>query len=367
LSAVRLLLALVLSGAAHAADIEQAAVAEALARGETAATRAALRDISARTTLDHAADVFVAAIESIPRNRAFRERFDAVLEQGATMEDFVDARNRYRFLFVPGWLYRDDPATGADFARPRAVLEQLGLATALAPLDENGTIEANAQILADEVIRSPADGRMIILVSTSKGGPEAHLALDSLRRTEQAGQVVAWVNIGGLLNGTAVADYWMQWPRCWLAAIAFAFKGFGTRSIASMTTRARQVRFAEIRLPEDLLVVNYLGVPRFAQMHPRAQERNSVLAAHGPNDGLTLLADAIVPQGFTLLERGLDHYFAAPDLDRRIVALARVVIAEVDQRGVRASGVRLQLEQFPTQHPIRDEAEQERDADVPDR
>jgi hypothetical protein len=54
-----------------------------------------------------------------------------------------------------------------------------------------------------------------------------------------------------------------------------------------------------------------------------------VIAPHGPNDGLTLLADAIVPQGVTVVERGLDHYFSTPDLDRRIAALAAVLLEEL--------------------------------------
>jgi hypothetical protein len=41
---------------------------------------------------------------------------------------------------------------------------------------------------------------------------------------------------------------------------------------------------------------------------------------------MTLLADALVPQGVTVVERGLDHYFAAPDLDRRIAAMAQAVL-----------------------------------------
>ena len=41
---------------------------------------------------------------------------------------------------------------------------------------------------------------------------------------------------------------------------------------------------------------------------------------------MTLLADALVPQGVTVVERGLDHYFAAPDIDRRIAAMAQAVL-----------------------------------------
>jgi hypothetical protein len=75
-----------------------------------------------------------------------------------------------------------------------------------------------------------------------------------------------------------------------------------------------------------MLAVTYIGAPRASQVSPGAQNDYAIIAPHGPNDGMTLLADALVPQGVTVVERGLDHYFAAPDLDRRIAAMAQAVL-----------------------------------------
>jgi hypothetical protein len=317
---------------ARGQDEDIAAITAVLSANDVAAIRDVLSAISARTSPDHAAEAFATAIERIPRNRIFRERFDAALRRDWTPADFALVRDRYLFLFVPGWFYRREPTTGADLAQPRAVLTSLGFATRLVEIDENGTIEANAAALADEIsVLNGSDSRRIVIASTSKGGPEVLLALDRLRRAGRADSVAAWVNIGGLLNGTAIADRWMQWPRRWLAAFGFAFMGHGTSSIASMTTTARRAKFAEAELPNGLLVVNYLAVPRALDISSHARERYQTLAPHGPNDGLTLLGDAIVPTGYTLLERGLDHFFAAADLDRRIVALTRVVLAQLEQ------------------------------------
>ena len=212
---------------------------------------------------------------------------------------------------MPGWLYRTHPESGADLARPRAVLAARGYAVQLAEIDENATVETNGDALAAELERL-AGGRRLILVSTSKAGPETQLALDRLERAGKAGHVAAWVNIGGLLNGTAVADHWDPWPRSWLAALAFAFMGHGTESIGSMTTGARRPHFAELRLPAGVLVVTYIGAPRASEVNPGAQNDYAILAPHGPNDGMTLLADALVPQGVTVVERGLDHSLPRP-------------------------------------------------------
>jgi hypothetical protein len=302
-------------------------VAEAVRRGDTPAMRETLAAISRASSIDAAATAFASAMEGLPRNRAFRARFDAARAGGPQVPA---AGAGYLFVFVPGWLSQANPDSGADLARPRAVLDAMGIATWLVPLDENGTVEANGAALAASLAQLTGDGRRLVLVSTSKGGPETHLALDQLGRSDGAGHVAAWVNIGGLLNGTARADYWMEWPQRWLAAVGFAFLGRGIDAIPSMTMAPRRARFAELRVPHPVLVVNYIGAPLAADIRPDVRADFDVIAPHGPNDGLTLLADAIVPDGITLVEPGLDHYFAAPDIDRRIAALAAALLGELD-------------------------------------
>jgi hypothetical protein len=316
---------------AAAASADPAAESQALAaieRGDTPAVRDALLALARATTTDDAALFFAGAVERLTRNRAFRARFDAALAGPLAPPA---GREQYLFVCVPGWLYRTHPESGADLARPRAVLAARGYAVQLAEIDENATVETNGDALATELERL-AGGRRLILVSTSKAGPETQLALDRLERAGRAGHVAAWVNIGGLLNGTAVADHWDSWPRSWLAALAFAFMGHGTESIGSMTTGARRPHFADLRLPAGVLVVTYIGAPRASEVNPGAQNDYAILAPHGPNDGMTLLADALVPQGVTVVERGLDHYFAAPDIDRRIAAMAQAVLETLEDR-----------------------------------
>jgi hypothetical protein len=265
----------------------------------------------------------------VPRNREFRTRFDAARADGPRARL---AAADYLFVFVPGWLYRLNPASGADLARPRAVLDGIGVATRLVPLDENGTVEANGAALAAAIAGLASDGRRLVLVSTSKGGPETHLALDTLGRSDGARHVAAWVNIGGLLNGTALADYWSGWSQRWIAATGFAlFVGLGTEAIPSMATAPRRARFAELRVPPGVLVVNYIGAPLTTDLRVDVWGDFEVIAPHGPNDGLTLLADAIVPQGITVVERGLDHYFSAPDIDTRVAALTAALLGKLDE------------------------------------
>jgi hypothetical protein len=311
---------------ARAADApgQALAVARALEHGDTTAMREALAAHARATSLDEAAELFARTIDAVPRNRAFRVRYERAL---ADPPGPVRASSHALFLLVPGWRYRTDPATGADLAQVQRVLESLALATRLAPIGENDTVEANAVTLAAEIERLLPEGRRLILVSTSKGGPETHLALDRLRQAGSAGHVAAWVNIGGLLHGTAIADYWDTWPRSWLAAIGLTLGGHDARAIPTMTTAASRARIAASQLPPHLLVVNYLAVTRERDLTDWTRGNYAILAEHGPNDGLTLLADAIVPQGITVAELGFDHFFRTPDLDRRITAMVLSVLA----------------------------------------
>lgn len=311
-------------------DSAENGFARAFERGDVAAMRVALAAHAQATGLDAAAELFSRTIDAVPRNRAFRMRYEqALAESGGA----VRAPSRELFLLVPGWRYRTEPATGADLAQVRAVLERLGLEARLAPIAENDTVEENAAALAADIERLAPGGRRIVLVSTSKGGPETHLALDRLRRADGAGHVVAWVNIGGLLHGTAIADYWDTWPRSWLAAIGFAFQGHHTRAISSMATAASRARAAELQLPRHILVVNFLAVPRERDLTDWTRSNYALLAEHGPNDGLTLLADAIVPEGITVAELGFDHFFRTPDLDRRVAAMALALLVTLDRPG----------------------------------
>lgn len=332
---IRLGRVLVLGGAAAAwagaaGDSTERDFTQALAREDVAAMRAALAAHARATSLDAAAELFAREIDGLPRNREFRARYEQALAQPNAP---VQSDARTLFLLVPGWRYRANPETGADLAQVRAVLERRGLETRLAGIEENDTVEENAAALAAEIERLAPAGRRLILVSTSKGGPETHLALDRLRRVDGAGHVAAWVNIGGLIHGTAIADYWDTWPRSWLAAIGFALRGHHTRAIPSMATEASRARAAGLQVPPHVLVINYLAVPRARDITDWTRFNYGILAEHGPNDGLTLLADAIVPEGITVAELGHDHFFRTLDLDARIAAMAATVLGLLASAG----------------------------------
>ena len=326
-----------LAGARHREDWD--IVLDAIHRelGERVPTSTELRDWSRLYSTDLAALVLARQLsrqaQAQPLGRLFHEELSTV--SSARLAGDLDALvvdSNFLFLFVPGWLYKSDPATGADFARFRTLLSRHGARVALIEIGENLSVEENAKLIEAEIRRHAVSRQQIVLVSGSKGGPEVALAISMLRDDPAGRQVKAWVNIGGLLHGTRLADFGLSWPVCWFVYLAVlpdrSFEG-----IRSLSTVQSTARFSVLRLPQDTLVVNYLGIPLSGQLSDQARGGYSLLRAEGPNDGLTYLVDAIAPDSVTIPELGVDHFFRRSDIDLKTLALARAVTRHIKQGG----------------------------------
>jgi hypothetical protein len=239
---------------------------------------------------------------------------------------------RYKFLFIPGFHYLSDPSSGADFYNQRLLFGRLGLRVELAGTQQDGTIEENAAIIADIVRAEGKSNSPLILVSTSKGGPETALALGKLLRPIETASVKAWLSVGGLIQGTFLADHVMGWPKSWFARIALSYAGVNARSLPGMTTVASRERMREIRLPRHIFALQFIGAPLSGDIAEDVRHRYLELRKYGPNDGLTLLADELLPDGITIVEAGLDHFYRDPKIDLKSLAIANVVADQLGQR-----------------------------------
>ena len=63
--------------------------------------------------------------------------------------------------------------------------------------------------------------------------------------------------------------------------------------------RGSRSRFARLDTGSGILVVNYLGVPLSGQLSRFSRDQYPILSSDGPNDGLTMLADAIALNSLT--------------------------------------------------------------------
>jgi hypothetical protein len=292
--------------------------------------RGALKRLSDDFSVDFAALYFAEQIARIPANREIRVAYDRAHAQArkATAESgahLAAAAANYEMVFVPGYLYKRYRITGADLAAPRAALKRVGLAEHFVETIEDGTVETNAEIVAAAIHARAQRGRRLILVSVSKSGAEVALALTRLGNGGTS-SVAAWVNIAGTLQGSPLADEsLLQWEDM-IGKVDVA----GVESLG--TVRSRQ-RFADFRIPRHILVVNYIGVPLTGTVSLLARSGFLQLRAHGPNDGLSLLPDLIVPRGLTLAELGRDHFLVDDQIDAATIALALTVIRRMEHDG----------------------------------
>jgi hypothetical protein len=283
-----------------------------------------LKYLSDEFSVDFAALYLADQIARAPVNRRFRSVFDQAYDY--TRKNLPEGRVRlpsaaadYEIMFVPTYLYKRLTFTGADFAAPRAALKRVGFTCHFVETQDDGAVEANADLVTAAIRAQAQSGRRLIIVSASKSSPEVALALTRLGLAE-TGHVAAWINTVGALQGTPVADEGLA-PE--LEYIVGKVDVAGKESIT--TARSRQ-RFDSFRIPEHVLVVNYFGIPVSGSISFLARRGFFPLRKHGPNDGLLLLSDMIFPGGVTLAELGSDHFLLGAHLDITAVALAITVI-----------------------------------------
>jgi hypothetical protein len=280
-----------------------------------------LKQLSDEFSVDFAALYLADRIAHIPINRRFRRAFDQAYEyaRNAFPEGQVRLSPEYEVLVVPTYLYKRFFSVGADMAVPRAALKKAGLTCHFVETQDDGAVEANADVVAAAIRARAQSGRRLIILSASKSGPEVALALTKLGPAETH-HVAAWINAMGALQGTPLVD-----DRLFPDLEIFMGKvdAAGTDSMA--TPRSRR-RFDSFRIPEHVFVVNYFGVPVVGSVSFLARTSYSPLRKYGPNDGTVLLPDMIFPGGVTLTELGSDHFMSRKPLDVVTVALAITVI-----------------------------------------
>jgi hypothetical protein len=285
-----------------------------------------LKHLSDDFSVDFAALYFADQIARISVNRRFRSAFEQAYDYA--LKAFPEGRVRlpaddYEVLVVPTYLYKRLFSVGADMAVPRAALKKAGLTCHFVETQDDGAVEANAELVAAAIRARAPSGRRLIILSASKSGPEVALALTKLRPAETR-HVAAWINAMGALQGTPLVDERLFPDLEWLMGKVDAA---GTESMT--TARGRQ-RFDTFRIPEHVFVVNYFGIPVVGSVSFFARASFFPLRKYGPNDGTVLLPDMIFPGGVTLTELGSDHFMRGRRLDIATVALALTVIRWVE-------------------------------------
>lgn len=291
-------------------------------------TRDQLRDISREFSVDFAALFLAHRLLVNECNRALNLSFARLV--GTKEHLAAGIASSYLVLFVPGWDYAaNGHVTGADFARPRAIASRLGLENHLVELPPIGSVEQSANVLAAEIARRSRTGKKIILAGASSAGPAIHLVLAERLSSSERAAIKAWLNLGGILQGSPLIDHADAKP--WLLDLIAWYMGWDKEAIRSMAAGPSRSRFARLNIGPGILVVNYLGVPMSGQLSRLSRDKYPILRPEGPNDGLTMLADVIAPGSLTIVALGSDHFFAEdPAIDDKTVALVKVMLAYLE-------------------------------------
>jgi len=294
-------------------------------------SRDELKAISVALSVDFAALFFADQLLQDSCNKTLNRLFAHYLEQDVRVDSTLAAA--YQILFVPGWDYVSSGGlTGSDFARPRELATLAGFENHLVRLPPTGSVEAGAMVVAAEISRLRRSGKKILLAGTSSAGPAIHLALGELLDDRERSAVKVWLNLGGILRGTPLVDYFETLPQRVLLDFYAVAKGWDRQAIPSMGTVASRKRFSRLQLNSDLVVINYVGIPLSGQLSQYGGTGYRMLRTDGPNDGVVLVTDVIAPDSLSVVALGSDHFFAEdPQIDRKTLALIRLVVAYADQ------------------------------------
>ncbi len=207
---------------------------------------------------------------------------------------------------VPGALYKEYPATGADGQILIDLFSKLGIQTQRVPLKSDGRLIENTRILHDFFRTQRC--RNAILVSLSKGSSDLKFAMrDSPALLDS---ISLWVNIAGTLSGTPL----IQWVRDrpvvdWINRLSFRLRGRDYRFFTELQRlEGGQLDFP-LSLPNHLQAIHITAVPLRRHARTRyAKYSHHCFSKWGPNDGALMLEDLIGLPGDILPIWGADHY-----------------------------------------------------------
>ena len=237
---------------------------------------------------------------------------------------------------VPAAFYKENPDSGADGRLIREEAIRLGLRCELIPLASTGTLAENSQTILDWLAQHR--GGKIILISLCKGGADVKFALGSTKGQEHFGDVLAWVNICGTLNGSPVAELLLATkPRFFLAWLYCKCRGLNLTFFREIVPASQGPLSAALELPASMRLINLVGFPLRRHLTNRFMRQcHRFVSRQGPTDGGVLLADACHLPGVIYPVWGADHYLRPESRARQIIgAVLEYLIEDNNREGLR--------------------------------
>jgi len=254
----------------------------------------------------------------------FMERINTLRRLPSADSSKIEAK----LVIVPGALYLERPDLGGNGRIVREVAATLGLESDLIPLTSFGSVEHNAKLIRNWLEEHLHE--RIILVSVSKGGADLKLALSAGDAPRLFRNVVAWVNICGPLNGSRMANWILRSrSRTLFFRWKFQLQKRDFQFITDLRHGADAPLASSVYLPASMEMLSLIGFPMRKHMTTRfSRFCHRTLAANGPNDGTTSLADLQALPGKIYPVWGMDHYFRPESEARSLVSATLRYLAE---------------------------------------
>jgi hypothetical protein len=224
-----------------------------------------------------------------------------------------------KVLVAPAAFYREYPEFAGDGLLVREIAAEFGLEAEVLPVRSTGSVRENAAIIRETLFAERCGS--VVLVSLSKGAADARLALEGAGPAVR--KVRVWLQIGGMPRGSPMADSLLG-RRGWGKGLLHAYlaaTGVRMDTLRELSHGPGSLLSAPVAVPRSVPVINVIGFPLASHLGVGARVRHARLAPLGPNDGTTLLRDAILEPGRVYPVWGADHYFRAPEVSRLLYRL----------------------------------------------
>ena len=285
-------------------------------------------------SVDFAALFFADQLLSLDRNAAVNRRFRLNLDRVLREDVVVVDSDSIVILLVPGYDYKENGhVTGADLKAQAAILGDLGFRVEFVEIDPIGTVLECADVI-QHALESLSE-EQIIIAGASSAGPAIHTALS---RLDKGSGVLAWLNLGGTLHGVPLLDWFQAFPQSLVFDLVVWAQDWRHESFESLTNRVLRERFEELSIPEEIQVFNYISMSLSGDISHIGWDKYLLMRSDGPNDGLSLLPDLLLPEGRTIVSPKGDHFFAEdPLIENKSVALVLTILESIVYSPIRIS------------------------------
>ena len=286
-----------------------------------------LRRLAQTQSVDFAALFFADQLLSLDRNAVVNRRFRMNLDRVLREETVVVDTDGIVIILVPGYDYKENGhLTGADLKAQVAILSVLGFQVELLEVDPVGTVLECADVI-ENALESLGE-EQILIAGPSSAGPAIGTALS---RLGTGSEVLAWLNLGGTLQGVPLLDWFQKFPQSLVFDLIVWVQDWRHESFESLTNRVLRERFEELSIPEEIHVLNYISMSLSGDISDFGWDKYLLMRSDGPNDSLSLLPDLLLPEGRTIVSPKGDHFFAEdPLIEQKSVALVLTILESID-------------------------------------